>query len=235
MFKFDEVAPDIAAKMAEWESHRATCTEAVCGVCGKIPPAKVPTPEEREAAALEFWSARAFETLPKAFAGATLDASWLGKLVGAEAVQRARAALDDNRVAFVGPPGSGKTSLAVAMFRALVAETVPITPMFRTARHRYVSAHALAKARAAHKLGDGDAPLVESSMTAPLLLIDELGGEDARYGSAVAEVLYERHAEGLPTWVTTGVDPQAIAQRYGGGIARRVFEGATVFRLGAKK
>ena len=79
-----------------------------------------------------------------------------------------------------------------------------------------------------------EAPLVESCFAATLLVIDELGGEDPRYASAVAEVLFERHEQARPTWVTTGVGPTEIASRYGGGIARRVFEDAAVFRLSRK-
>jgi hypothetical protein len=98
----------------------------------------------------------------------------------------------------------------------------------------YVTAFRLAKARASHPLGEGEAPLVAKALAASLLVVDELGGEDDRHGTAVREVLHERHAENLPTWVTTGVGPREIAARYDGGIARRLFEGAEVFRMGAK-
>lgn len=226
MFKLEEVAPDIAALAAEHAKHADGCTADPCERCGRD------TAREVSAAKIlrsleDIHRARALESLPAGFDAATLDAPWLESLVGSNTIAAARASLASPRVAFVGPPGAGKTSLAIAMFRAAVLAGSAAGK----SRYRYTSAHALAKARAGHPLGEGEAPLVEACLRSPLLLIDELGGEDTRYSSATAEVIYERHAEGRPTWVTSGVGPQELANRYGGGIARRIFEGAQVFRL----
>ncbi|MCL2777734.1 MAG: hypothetical protein FWD73_06990 [Polyangiaceae bacterium] len=115
------------------------------------------------------------------------------------------------------------------MFQA-VLEAEPGSA-FSRAPHRYVSAHALARARAGHPLGEGEAPLVADAFSCPLLVIDDLGSEDARFGTVVSEVIYERHARNRKTWITTGVRPADIAQRYGGGIVRRVLEWADRFDL----
>lgn len=183
----------------------------------------------------ERYMAPAVATIPPMFATVRLADEWLAKLVGAQAMQRAGVSLAAPRIAFLGPPGAGKTSLAVAMFRAAVEADMQSRPrdVFspRACEHRYVSAHALAKARAMHPLGDGEAPLVRAALEAPLLLIDELGGEDSRHASAVGEVIYERHAAQMPTWITTGTTPEKLAERYSGGIGRRLFEDAEVFRL----
>jgi DNA replication protein DnaC len=230
MFKLSEIAPAIAAELEAHEKamaeHRETCREHVCMKCGRVPP----RPERVPVTFEDFDRSYALDTVPEAFRCAALDSDWLAKLVGGEDIERAAQAIGAKRAAFIGPPGAGKTSLAAAMFRAAVAQAKG-----RVVRgYRWCSSHALAKARATSGLGE-EAPLVEKALMSPLLVIDELGGEDPRHASAVAEVLYERHAENRATWVTTGVSPKAIADRYGGGIARRVFEGAEVFRLGTKK
>lgn len=232
MFKIGDVAPDIAAMVEALEAHKLTCTSAECDRCGKSPkversPADVAamfaTMQRDEYAKL------ALASLPTDFDAARLDATWLAKLVGAQAIAQASQNLAAARVVFVGPSGAGKTSLAIAMFRAAIEAEQPSA--YRRCTHLYVSAFKLAKARACHPLGEGEAPLVAQALRSSVLLLDEVGGEDPRHASAVAEVIYERHAEGMPTWVTTGTDPEKLAARYGGGIGRRMFEGATVMRL----
>lgn len=229
MIKIADLAPLVAERVAADEAHRRDCTADRCDRCGRTGTAKAP--EDPDA-----WRARvaadAVARIPAAYAGADLAAPWLVALVGRDAIARARDAAGQERAAFLGPPGAGKSSLAAAMFRARAASE---TSMPALRRYRWTSAHALAKARAVHPLGDGEAPAVEAALEASLLVVDELGGEDPRYASAVAEVLYERHAAARPTWVTTGVGSREIATRYGGGIARRVFEGAEVFRLGGQR
>jgi hypothetical protein len=73
---------------------------------------------------------------------------------------------------------------------------------------------------------------VELAMGCSVLALDDLGNERAER-SAVPDVIFERHAEDRPTWLTTAFGPDAIAKRYGDGIARRVFERAAVIDLSA--
>ena len=219
------------------EAHRAECTADPCARCERWQcrtgcGARVSSETSRcDACAAkqqrDRWAREATSQIPALFADAVLDAPWLVALIGAHHVAEARRALSAPRVVAVGPPGSGKTSLVAAM---LAASDFPPA----RAGACWVSAHQLAKARTLHPLGEGEAPLIARALATTLLVVDELGGEDQRYASAVGEVLYERHAHARATWVTTGVGPAQIADRYGGGIARRVFEDAAVFRLAGR-
>lgn len=226
-FKLVDLMPAVAAKLEADEAHRRECKDSQCVRCGRV--------EMHRAARavntmfLETGRADVLKWIPPTYAAASLDAEWLMALVGPANITRCPEVIREQHIAFVGPPGAGKTSLAAAMYRVAVAGE---TSTGALSRYRWVSAHKLAKARSQQPMGEGESPLVEACINASLLVLDELGAEDLRYASAVAEVLFERHDQARPTWVTTGVGPQEIAKRYGGGIARRVFEGAVVFRLG---
>lgn len=247
----DDITSFFAARAAEAETHATTCKAPFCPRCGRLR-CKVcgnafgsdRGSEEhcdgcRTAAYRREWVTPALSLIPRDYTDATLDQEWLSRLVGSQNISEARKALSAPRVALTGLPGAGKTSLAIAMFQAAVIADAPTAP--RTwrygvfprpfgATHLYVSAFALAKARGNAPIGS-EAPLVERALGAPLVVIDELGGEDPRYASAVAEVIYERHGNGLATWITTGVDAPKVASRYGGGIARKAFEDAVEFKL----
>lgn len=228
-FKLVDIMPDIARKVAADQRHRDMCRDTSCPSChpeeAKVLRAKR-SEMSRQSAVNEV-----LKWIPPAYAEAELGAEWLAVLVGPTTIARAHEVIGSPRVALVGPPGAGKTSLAAAMYRAVARGEQSTKTLYG---YRWVSSHKLAKARAGQPLGEGEAPLVQSCMDASLLVLDELGGEDPRYASAVGEVLFERHEQARPTWVTTGVGPKEIASRYGGGIARRVFEDAAVFRLGGK-
>lgn len=230
---FEGMSERMARAALETAEHRAACRLEPCPRCERFVcvigcGAKVERENMRCRGCVkrerrEAWGQRALAAVPRGFSDSSLESEWLVRLVGQAGIETAKGALAESRVVAVGPPGSGKTSLLAAM---LVAADFPTRP-----GPVWVSAHQLAKARTLHPLGEGEAPIIAQALDASVLVVDELGGEDQRYASAVAEVLFERHAEAKPTWVTTGVTPKEISARYGGGIARRVFEGATVFRL----
>jgi DNA replication protein DnaC len=111
----------------------------------------------------------------------------------------------------------GKTSLACALLRAWEAR-------YPRRRAVLVPAWKLGVARAQHGLGQGEAPEVEHAFTAGLCVIDDLGSERNTAMNAVPDVIFARALEGRPTWVTTWMTPEAVTQRYGDGIARRLFE-----------
>jgi hypothetical protein len=157
-------------------------------------------------------------TIPRSFRWATLGAPELRRRVAREgAIAEAQAALGAPGLVLEGPSGSGKTSLACALLRGWEA---------RHPRRRavFVPAWKLGVARAQHGLGQGEAPEVEQAFTAGLCVIDDLGSERHTAMNAVPDVIYARALEGRVTWVTTWMTPEAVTQRYGDGIARRLFE-----------
>lgn len=184
-------------------------------------------------------------SVPALYRRATLQTigAYVGKTAHALAIQRAPDLVRARGVSavFVGPAGSGKTTLAAALFREAMAPA--------DARGIFALAWRLGLSRARHPLGQGDPPDYTAAITAPLLVLDDVGTEPGAIPNPVAEAIFERHAEGLPTWITTGLSDAAvasrkglaaasaaaIASRYGDGIARRIYEGAVVFDCSGQK
>jgi DNA replication protein DnaC len=174
-------------------------------------------PRERRREALASFE----RTLPKAYQWAKFSAGALGQRVGGAATT----ALADKtwrkpKVVFMGAAGAGKTSLAVACLRRWVAENGRAAGFFH--------AYALGVARLQHAAGRGEPEIVERAMKWPMVLVDDLGSERAMSGCAVPDVIFLRHAEQLPLWVTTGMTRAQLVTRYGEGIVRRLFERAFV-------
>ena len=161
-------------------------------------------------------------TIPGWFRWARLDAPELRQRVArAQAIAEGEAALGAHGLLIAGPSGSGKTSLACALLRAWDARNPGRHGMFTTA-------WSLGAARAQHALGAGEAPEVHRAKSADLLVLDDLGSERDAASNAVPDVIFARAQAGLPMWVTTWMTSQAIAQRYGDGIARRLYEAGLV-------
>ena len=167
---------------------------------------------------------RSLASIPKRYDWARLDAPELAKRVKAREPLGGltRRILASERVVFAGPSGAGKTSLAIACLR----ERIP--------HGLFVSALKLGTARIQGRAGDGEASLVERAMTAPLLLLDEVGGEVKTATNAVKDVIWERMDNDLPTWITTGFRSDELLAMYGDGALRRLTENVTVVQLGAK-
>jgi hypothetical protein len=85
----------------------------------------------------------------------------------------------------------------------------------------------LERARAEHRLGAGEARIVERAMGARVLLLEDLGQDRTTQQSAIVDVVNARHDAELPTWYTTGLTVPQIEARYGAGVARRLSERGT--------
>jgi len=167
--------------------------------------------------------------LPEYFAATTLETPELSTWVrSARAIAATRRALHEPRVTFVGPAGSGKTTLALAAIRARYVETGE--------RFRIQPSWDLAVARQRFPLGDGDPPPIEDSIRTTMLLLDDLGNErpGPTYTGDLELIVYERHMHNRPTWVTTWCSKDQAIAKYGDGIARRLFSEALVIDCGGR-
>ena len=165
-------------------------------------------------------------TIPPVYRWSRFSAPELRERVPAAAIALGQSLSQEPRVCVMGICRAGKTSLAVSMLRQWVGSS--------GRRAVFVAAHKLGMARIQHPAGHGEPEIVELALRTPLVLIDDLGFERDHVQNAVPEVIFERHAENRPTWVTTGLTREQLVKRYGLGVVARVFERAKVIRIGAK-
>lgn len=186
--------------------------------------------------------------VPRGFRWVVSDEKLRQRVRPPEAVAYARdRAIKLKSMMLTGDTGAGKTSLAMACYRAIAIEAIRAledgeaysretcrTLIRASLGAVVVSARKLARGSMEAPLGKGIAPIVGAAMTAPLLVLDDLGQELEIFrgsSSAVGEVIQERHAEKLPTLVTTYLSERSLANEYGDGIRRRLV-GWGVIKLG---
>lgn len=128
-----------------------------------------------------------------------------------------------------GPTGVGKTTALVAVTRRLIADNVehpdPNRPLAGVDM-RWVRAADLPIARLGHGLGHGEAELVERARDCQILCLDDLGWESRRAGAddVIGEVIAFRYDTGRVTWVTTGLRPEQVVEKYGEAFTRKICE-----------
>ncbi len=230
-----DILEQMRAQAAAYEAEKATWV-GVCGSCGERAKGDKCSACEKEHREREAAGKRALwetiRTIPERYRWCTFGAEELIQRVKMPlAIERVRnTASKADRITLLGPAGAGKTVLATCALqqRARAEGKSGI----------FVEAYTLATARAQHGLGDGEADDVRDAKRAHILLVDDVGSEPTNPQSALVEVLHERHAQMLPTFVTTWMTPAELKHRYGDGCARRMIEGATVVdmtpRTGAK-
>ena len=208
--------------------HAEDCKAAVCHRCSRYECAccgEVVTSLDWESGACAecLFSIVAAKRIPIKHRNATLRAPWLGELAGVENMALAHDVAADNRGAlFVGETRAGKTSLATAIMRERATRT--------RERFAFMSSFEIGTSVSRSKIGD-EPEALRKAKSVPLLLIDELGGEDASQAPLIWETIYTRNARSLTTYVTTGLPAAAIDARYGSGALGRLREDGPLFKM----
>jgi DNA replication protein DnaC len=167
-------------------------------------------------------------SVPEVYKWARFDAPELAQRVGSAAARaQGEGIWKQPKLVFTGAAGTGKTSLAVACLRQWAVQSGK-TAMF-------IHAYALGIARLQHAAGHGEPEIVERAMRCPMVLVYDVGSEREMAGNALPDVIFVRHAEDRPLWVTTGLTRAQLVARYGTGIVRRLLERATLIQVGPPK
>lgn len=130
----------------------------------------------------------------------------------------------DGNLVFLGDTGCGKTLGAAALAKRLLTEPTTEREWSRARRLVFVDAAQLAVAREQHGLGQGEAPLVQRCVNAPLLVLDELGYLDKETG-VIEQVVDARNKARRPMIVTSGMMPGELQERYGSATTRKMMSG----------
>lgn len=169
-------------------------------------------------------------SIPERYRWARYDAPELVSRLGdPRGIRRSQELRLDGRVAVVhGPAGAGKTALSVARFADELER--PLASKRWGYSSRFVPCYAIGEAASTARLGQPKAVAVELARRAHLLLLDDLGTEPniEPVKAELRLVLHERFDLGLSTIVTTGLTRPQVAERYGDGVARRLFEASVL-------
>jgi hypothetical protein len=236
-----EIMRKAERRRAEAEAHAASCNDRPCKRCERfICACGKPFDGAQNHRCRDCWKAEKIADLigpfrdgiPKRFRWAfDATAATMKPRVKAsdELIARALANPPSGDLTLFGDTAMGKTSLAVAMLDAWVRQDPE-------ARHgaRFAESWWLVGARGRHPLGRGEAPEVEDAVEAPLLVIDDLGSEQDDGRGVMQFVIFKRHNAELPTWITTGFNPEQLMARYGNQVIRRLVEHGKRVQLGGK-
>jgi DNA replication protein DnaC len=161
--------------------------------------------------------------MPLAYRGAQLPRTPAGAIAMGWLLDYRRG--DVKPLAVLGPTGTGKTYIAMALARLLLTDDhVPVTivtaaDLMAALRPSAVSEHANLELMAL--------------AVAPVMVLDDLGSE--RMSDWTEEQLYrladERSRNARPTIITSNLDGAQLRARYGARIVGRLFGGAALIKL----
>lgn len=120
--------------------------------------------------------------------------------------------LGARRALLVGGVGMGKTSLVVNCLGR------------RRSDAYFVRAESIARERVTRPLGRGEGPMYEQAMRVPILVLDDIGSEGKleQEREAVSNLIRDRFADDLVTWVTTGLSSVQLKSRYDEAVTDRL-------------
>jgi DNA replication protein DnaC len=177
------------------------------------------------------------DLLPRAFRHIKPKAPETQQIIPLRARQEAAKVLpvmlkNDPEVAtltLVGPSGTGKSSLAVLLVRHIFALALeaPIRSDIVRIACGIVWVDAIELSPDGNDPHMGCEDYYRRAVDAPLVVIDDLGAEGhGGFKDLASKLIHKRfHRRGrpsLPTIVTTGLDEEQIANKYSGGIGRRI-------------
>lgn len=239
---FESLYRTLEDRQRKRDEHRVSCTATSCDECERYLCGSCKRTAIRRAGTCRScrgdYSRAAAEDgarFPIPFAEARLGSPVLERRFGPSLVGRA-VVMAWQRPNQLVISGDSATPMLVAIARGALARDVDRalsdiwneadrgdSPRATLPTYRFVSAVDLASARGQTKLGQPDPPSVADAMQVGVLVLADVGIESPRLSSAVREILHRRFRSGLRTWMSTELDRDAFARRYGSELARAFY------------